>query len=346
MATVRRASLLAVIAAVLTVTTLAASPATAAPAAEPAPVAVGRQLGGDRAVHDPALMKGGPGQNWYVFSSGEPDKGGGTIQVRSSPDGRTWSYVGTIWDTIPSWLTDAVPGANNMWAPDIYEHGGVYYLYYAVSTLGKNNSIIALATNTTLDPKNPAYKWVDRGQVMRSLPASNFNAIDPGIVEDADGTPWMVLGSFWTGIQIVQMDWPSGKRSADKTRLNIADRKMKLNAVEGSYIVRRDGWFYLFASWDRCCVGLKSTYRIVVGRSRTITGPYLDRDGRSLVDGGGTTLLATSGNRIGPGGQSVSGGVLAYHFYDRSANGAPRLGLKQLSWTDDGWPKVVDNNQA
>jgi arabinan endo-1,5-alpha-L-arabinosidase len=341
MAIVRLASLLTVTATVLVTAVFTAPPTMAAPSTDAAAAPTTKLLRGDLAVHDPALMTGGPGENWYVFSSGEPDKGGGTIAIRSSPDGKNWTYSGTIWDKIPTWLTDAVPGANNMWAPDIYRHDGVYYLYYAVSTLGHNNSIIALATNTTLDSAAPNYKWVDRGQVMRSLPASNFNAIDAGIVEDGAGTPWMVLGSYWTGIQIVQLEWPSGKRSSDKTRRKIADRKIDPNSVEGSYVVPHGGWYYLFTSWDRCCQGVDSTYRIVIGRSRQVTGPYLDRDGRDMADGGGTTLLASAGNRIGPGGQSASGGFLAWHYYDATAGGAPRLGLRQLSWTEDGWPDLT-----
>ena len=170
-------------------------------------------------MHDPALVKGGPGQKWYVFASGKPDKGGGTIDVRSSADnGRTWTYDGTVWDAMPAWLHQTVPGANNMWAPAVHQHGGTYYLYYAVSTTGHNDSVIGLATNTTLDRTNPAYKWVDQGKVVRSLPASDFNAIDPEVIEDDAGTPWLVFGSYWSGIQMVQLEWPSGKRSADRTR--------------------------------------------------------------------------------------------------------------------------------
>jgi arabinan endo-1,5-alpha-L-arabinosidase len=315
---------------------------TPVPVAAAAPAA-SQQAGlkGDLDVHDPALLKGGPGEKWYVFSSGRPDKGGGTVAVRSSADGgRTWSYDGTIWDAMPSWTTEIVPGANAMWAPAIYEHGGVYYLYYAVSTIGKNNSVVALATNSTLDRTDPAYKWVDQGKVVRSLPASDFNAIDPDVVEDGSGTPWLVFGSYWSGIQMVQLEWPSGKRSSDKTRWHLADRKETLNAVEAPSIVRHDGWYYLLTSWDRCCQGVDSTYRIMVGRSRTVTGPYVDRDGRELMQGGGTPLLKSKGDRIGPGGESVSGGVVAYHYYDAKADGASRLGLRRLSFDDDGWPEL------
>jgi arabinan endo-1,5-alpha-L-arabinosidase len=328
----------------VTAVVLVAAAALLAPVAEAADAAAppGRTLRGDIRVHDPALHKGAQGEDWYVFSSGEVGKDGGTIQIRRSPDGRNWTYVGTIWDAIPKWLTDIVPGAGAMWAPDIYEHDGTYYLYYALSTTGHNNSVIALATNTTLDPTDPNYKWVDKGKVVRSVPASNFNAIDPGVVEDAAGTPWLVFGSYWSGIQMVQLEWPSGKRSADPGRLKLADRKLPLNAVEAPYIVRHGDWYYLLTSWDRCCRGADSNYKIVVGRSRDVTGPYVDKDGRSLADGGGTVVQASTGNRVGPGGQSVSGGYIAYHYYDVAADGASKLAIRQLTWTDEGWPELTD----
>ena len=334
--------------ATLTAVLLALAAALAAPVAGAAPAArsAAPALRGDLDVHDPALLTGGPGEKWYVFASGKPGKGGGTIDIRSSADrGRTWAYDGTVLDAMPKWATEAVPGANNMWAPAIHRHGGTYYLYYAVSTIGRNNSVIGLATNTTLDRSDPAYRWTDQGKVIRSTPDSDFNAIDPEVVEDGTGAPWMVLGSYWSGIQMVALEYPSGKRSADRERRHLADRKIALNAVEAPAIVRHDGWFYLFTSWDKCCVGTDSTYRIVVGRSRAVTGPYVDRDGRALTDGGGTTLLESAGDRVGPGGESVSGGVVAYHYYDGAADGSPTLGLRRLSWTDDGWPQLKAGDQ-
>ena len=156
--------------------------ASAAPAPDQPPAAapIAGQLRGDITLHDPALAKGPGAREWFVYSSGDPGKDGGTVQIRKSvDDGRTWAYLGTVWPTIPKWITDIVPDADTMWAPEIIRHGSTYYLYYAVSTLGHNDSVIALATNTTLDPKAPGYRWVDQGKVVRSLPASDFNAIDP-----------------------------------------------------------------------------------------------------------------------------------------------------------------------
>lgn len=328
---------------VLGIAAVAAPASAAPPPTQPLAVPpIAARLGGNTTLHDPALVKGTDGHVWYVYSSGDPGVGGGTVQIRKSvDDGHTWGYLGTVWNAIPPWLTDDVPGADTMWAPEIFRHDNTYYLYYAVSTLGHNDSVIALATNTTLDPTAPGYRWVDQGKVIRSLPTSDFNAIDPDVAQDAAGTPWLVLGSFWSGIQMVQLQWPSGKRSADPTRLHVADRKLPLNAVEGAAMTSHNGWYYLFASWDRCCLGVHSTYRIVVGRSRSITGPYVDHTGRSLSDGGGTTVLASTGNQIGPGGESIAAGALAYHYYDATAGGVPRLAMRAVNWTADDWPQLA-----
>jgi arabinan endo-1,5-alpha-L-arabinosidase len=322
----------------------AAVPAPAT-AATPAPAIAG--LTGDLAAHDPALVAGTNGQPWYVFSTGESSVGGGTIQIRTSTDGKNWTFAGTVWDALPPWVAEAVPGATNLWAPEIRYHDGTYYLYYAASTFGSNTSVIALATNTTLNPKDPGYAWVDHGPVLRSAASDDFNAIDPGIVEDAAGTPWLAFGSFWSGIRMVRLQWPSGMPDpAHGEMLRLADRGEPPNAIEAATITERDGWYYLFTSWGQCCRGVDSDYRIVVGRSREVTGPYADRDGRSLLDGGGTELLATAGNRIGPGGQSVSRGILAFHYYDAAAEGAPRLALREISWTADGWPSTAEDVEA
>jgi arabinan endo-1,5-alpha-L-arabinosidase len=342
MTPVRLAPLLTVVVAMVVGFAGVVAPPAAAAAPVPAQAEEPWRLTGDLAAHDPALVAGTEGENWYVFATGDASTGGGNIQIRSSPDGRDWTYVGTVWDVIPEWITKAVPGVNNLWAPDVYESNGMYYLYYAGSTWGQNKSVIGLATNKTLDPSDPQYEWVDQGEVMRSEPGNDFNAIDPSIVEDETGTPWMAFGSFWSGIRMVKLDWPSGKLAAPAEEpLRIADRKAAPNAVESPYIVENDGWYYLFTSWGQCCRGVDSDYKIVVGRSQAVTGPYIDREGRRLLDGGGTTLLTKSGDRIGPGGQSVSDEIIAYHYYDASAGGAPRLALQPVVWGNDGWPELA-----
>ncbi|MBD3940648.1 arabinan endo-1,5-alpha-L-arabinosidase [Microbacterium sp. NEAU-LLC] len=326
-------SRLAAVAALLLAVAVAATGCAGTPAAP--------ELTGDTFVHDPAFVAGTDGEPSFIYSTGNGQIGDGNIQIRRSADGADWEDAGTVWDEKPQWLSDAVPGVDNLWAPELYEHDGTWYLYYSASTFGKNTSLIALATNTTLDPDDPDYEWVDQGIVIEST-GTDFNAIDPGIVEDADGNPYMAFGSFWSGIRMVPLEWPSGLRAAgteDDEPLRLADRQSPPNAVEAPYIVRHDDYFYLFVSRDSCCKGADSTYNIAVGRSKDVTGQYVDADGVSLLEDGGTPVLATDGSRVGPGGQSASGGLLAFHWYDANLDGQFRLGLLPLQWRD-GWPLV------
>ncbi|WP_367765818.1 arabinan endo-1,5-alpha-L-arabinosidase [Arthrobacter sp. HS15c] len=324
------------LAAVLAVVVLVLTACGASPGAAPAPEERPADLTGDFFTHDPALVKGEDGDPWFVYSTGNGQVADGNIQVRRSDDGVDWEYAGEVWQEKPAWLEAAVPGVDNLWAPELIRHDGTWYLYYSASTFGKNRSVIALATNTTLDPADPAYEWVDRGQVISSE-GERFNAIDPGIAEDENGVPWVSFGSFWTGLQLVELKWPTGLRASPGDPVTIADRKAPPNAIEAPYIVPHAGRYYLFFSRDFCCQGLESTYNIAVGRSDSISGPYLDAEGKELLDGGGTPLLATDGGRVGPGGQSVSGDTLAFHYYAEELDGAFRLGLADLEWKD-GWP--------
>src|SRR5690606_5040017 len=236
MTPVRFAPLLTVVAAVVGLSAALAPPAVAAAPAVPAQAEEPWRLSGDLAAHDPALVVGDEGEKWYVFATGHESKGDGNIQIRSSSDGRKWTYEGTVWDEIPEWIKEAVPGVKNIWAPEVYEANGMYYLYYAASTWGHNQSVIGLATNETLDPSDPAYEWVDRGEVIRSDPDDDYNAIDPAIIEDGSGTPWMAFGSYWSGIRLVKLDWPSGKLAdPDAEPRHIVDRKAAPNAVEAPY---------------------------------------------------------------------------------------------------------------
>lgn len=304
-----------------------------------APAPAAPELSGDVFVHDPAYVHGDGDDPHWIYSTGNGTIGDGNIQIRRSDDGGAWEYVGEVWQTKPAWITDEIEGVDNLWAPELYEHDGTWYLYYAASTFGSGDSLIALATSTTLDPDDPDYEWVDRGQVIDSA-GESYNAIDPGIVEDEDGKPWMAFGSFSSGLQIVPLEWPSGLRADDAEPITIADRGLLENAIEAPFIVARDGAFYLFASRGFCCRGADSTYEIIVGRADAVAGPYLDRDGGALTDDGGTVVLTTDGDRIGPGGQSVSEDSLAFHWYDGQNDGIFRLGLLPLQW-HDGWPSAV-----
>ena len=294
-------------------------------------------LAGDLGAHDPALVVPcEDGEPWYVFATGYGPLGDGTVTIRQSvDDGQTWTAEGTIWDAKPEWLTEAVPGVDNLWAPEVHYDAeqGTYYMYYTASTFGEQRSVIALATNTTLDPSDPDYEWVDEGQVWESNTGDPYNAIDASILA-ADGAHYMAFGSWWDGIFMVELDWPSGNPADDAEPVHLAGRGG--SGIEGPALIEHDGDYYLFTSWDVCCDGADSTYNIRVGRSDSPTGPFTDAEGTPLTDGGGTLVLAGHGDYVASGGQSVSNGLMAYHSYD--TGGEFDLGIEAIEWTDDGWP--------
>lgn len=313
------------------------------PSPEAAPAATEIPVSGSIRVHDPGLVVGDGERPWMVFSTGDLRVGLGAIQVRTSPDGQHWSDAGQAWtpSTEPTWAVEKIRGVENFWAPEVVEHDGTWYLYYSASTFGSNTSAIGLRTNDALDPEHPEVGWVDRGEVWSSDGTVNYNAIDPAVLIDDDGQGWMAFGSFWGGIQLIPLDFPSGKPPAGAEPVTVVDRGFAPNAVEAPALLHRDGWYYLFVSFDSCCQGVGSSYNINVGRSREVTGPYVDADGVALTDGGATLLLEGEGDMLGPGGQSVSGNYLAFHYYDRSLDGDFQLAIRELSWTDDGWPVLT-----
>lgn len=294
---------------------------------------------GDFEAHDPSMIKAG--DTYYVFSTGYPERGAGNIQIRASKNLRDWKYGGTVFDAIPKWIEQEIGPVDNLWAPDIALWNGKYYLYYAASHFGSQDSVIGLATNATLDPKSPQYRWVDQGLVLRSSPKDSFNAIDPNFVLDAQKQPWLVWGSYWDGIRLHKLDAKTGKLDTKSTPYPVASRGG--DAIEAPTILYHGGYYYLLVSFDACCKGVESTYKIVVGRARQITGPYLDKNGVSLLSGGGSVLLQTQGRFIGPGGQTPyddQGTVrLIYHYYDGDDLGQAKLAVRTLAWAN-GWPEV------
>ncbi len=298
-------------------------------------------LRGDIAAHDPALWAGCAGEPWYVFATGDGRFGDGNIPIRrSTDDGQSWQSLGTVWDTKPAWLTQQIPGVDNLWAPELHHDAaqGKFYLYYTASTFGSQRSLIALATNTTLDPSDPDYRWVDEGAVLQSYEGDAYNAIDANIVVDGGGVHWMVYGSWWEGIHIVELDWPSGKVAAGAQPIRLATKD---GGIEGPSMMQHGDYYYLFTSIGRCCADADSTYRITVGRSTSPTGPFLDANGVDMREGGGTVVLGAHGGFVASGGQSLHRGLIAYHSY--GSNGGFALGIEQIEWNASGWP-VLDGH--
>jgi len=321
------------------------------------------ELTGDSGgTHDPSIIK--DGATWYVFATGR-DPGGGHIPIRCSPDLVQWKHCGSVFATLPEWLANdpQVPQAKGIWAPDISFFDGKFHLYYAYSLFGKNTSGIGLATNVTLDQSRADYKWIDEGLILRSATTDDFNAIDPNLVIDQSGQTWLDFGSFWSGIKMRKIDRKTGKLSTSDSKLySLASRLRPDNstpvtpglpanwqAVEAPFIVTHDDYYYLFVSWDLCCRGIKSTYRTMVGRSRNITGPYLDQQGTAMTQGGGSELLKANATWLGPGGASIYLGgpknpdLIVFHAYD-AISGKPALQISTLTWAG-GWPHaaVIDS---
>lgn len=323
----------------------------AAQAPAPAPVTEDWPRGDLVPVHDPVLIR--EGDTWHVFSTGLGEGAQGLIAHRTSRDLTTWTKGAAPFDAIPTWAAKAIPGATNVWAPDITLVNGRYRLYYSVSTFGSNRSAIGLATSPTLDPAARGYGWRDEGQVVMSTPGDDFNAIDPAFLADDDGRQWLALGSFWTGLKLFELNPATGKplRPADKPRA-LARRPVPAGApsiVEAPFLFAHGGWYWLLASYDYCCKGVNSTYYTVIARSKTVEGPYLGKDGSSMLQGGGTILLRADLQEKqrfrGPGHaghfRDADGtDYIVYHAYDREKRGAPMLRIATLRWDADGWPTV------
>ena len=308
-----------------------------------APVLNDRLPGALAPTHDPVLIR--EGDTYYVFNTV-----GRYIGIKTSKDLVHWEEAGSVFAELPEWATKAVPGTEGIWAPDIQRVNGEYRLYYSVSTFGSNRSAIGLATAKTLDPASKDYGWSDKGLVVQSTHADDFNAIDPNLVIDEKGGQWLSLGSFWTGIKLFAVNPATGKVDAGTRPVSIARRPAPAGApapVEAPFILNHGGWYYLLVSYDYCCKGVNSTYYTVMGRSRDVKGPYLGKDGSKLMEGGGSILLRADleekerfrgPGHVGAFTDTDGTTYLVYHAYDREANGAPTLRIAPLTWDAYGWP--------
>ncbi len=286
-------------------------------------------LSGNTIIHDPSTIIR-QGTNYYIFGTGPG------IRTKSSPNLTNWFIGNPVFYRFPAWTKHSVPAFRGAaWAPDIIHVNDQYYLYYAVSTLGKQVSAIGLVTSPTLEPRD--CHWTDRGPVITSTNESAYNTIDPSVMLDTDGKLWMAFGSYWQGIFLTELNPQTGLRVSTNSPLyHLAWN----HSIEASCITHHDKFYYLFVNWGQCCRGTNSTYEVRVGRAEKITGPYLDRDGKSLADGGGSPFLQTSGRYIGPGHIGIVIGetnLFSFHYYDGENQARPHPGIGKLSWPND-WP--------
>lgn len=291
-------------------------------------------------IHDPSTVLA-ENNVYRCFSTGM-----GVTLMREQAEG-TWTKESTLFplDKLPEWHQALVPqNRGHLWAPDVIKRGNEYFVYYSISTFGKNQSAIGLAVGNTLDPKSPQWKWQDRGPIVISQANSRYNAIDPALYfHGPDQRLWMTFGSFWDGIFLVELDPFTGLcKHAGRAPIRLADAP----EIEAPFVCFHHDMFYLFVNHGLCCRGVASTYEIRVGRSKSIEGPYLDAEGKSMLEGGGRLVLTSSNNEVGPGHASIlqrnDKEFLVHHYYDRALEGKSRLRMLPLTWDENHWP-VIDS---
>ncbi len=272
--------------------------------------------------HDPSTMIAGGGRYW-IFTTGD----GVWCMSSSNTNFSDWRaeptpYTKTSW---PSWIKTYVPNfAGTFWAPEVINYNGEYRMYYSCSTFGSKNSCIGLATASSLSGP-----WTDKGVVVYSNSGTSENAIDAAIYAGS----YLVYGSFFGGIRLAEISSTGKPRNSTRYALASGD-------AEAPYIIKNGSYYYLFINRGSCCQGANSTtYRIQVGRSTSITGPYLDKTGKNLNSGGGSDVVKTTGRYIGPGHFGYGNGKVTYHFYDGNDNGNAKLRVTTLSWSN-GWPVI------
>lgn len=336
-----RHSLLASLAAAALGITLAGAPAVAEEQPQEPPRGQ-LALTGNVSVHDPTMA--------YDEASGLYIVAASHNSIRTAPTmNGPWTNVGSV--SRAEW-TFSVPNSTTLWAPHLQKIGDTFYYYYSQSSFGVSDS--AIGVKTTKTPAVPS-SYVDLGRPVvtsGSLATEpqpiDFNAIDPVVIQDVEGAWWMVWGSFWDGIVVQQLGDDLVSVVGEPTL--IASRQADDNPVEGPAIFYRDGYYYLVLSWDKCCAGANSTYKVAVGRSTSITGPYVDQAGVRLDEGGGTVILDTRQSAPGvtpaglyraPGGADVyTEGDITYLVYHAYLPGNT-LGIRPMEWRD-GWPYFSD----
>jgi arabinan endo-1,5-alpha-L-arabinosidase len=298
-------------------------------------------------VHDPTIIR--QGSTYYVLSTDPGLTNGqvGYLPILTSTDQINWTRSGQVFNTLPAW---ASAYNNVLWAPDVSFFNGVYHVYYTVSSFGTNNSAIGLATAPSM-----AGPWIDSGGPILTSSAANtsYNAIDSNILVDyGSGTTvqhvWMTYGSFFGGIFQREINPLTGQLSATNIAVvQLATRPgVTGNPVEGASLVQKNGFYYLFASFGSCCNANYTTdnYEIVVGRSSSPNGPFVDQSGTSMLSGGGTVLLATGGEFTAPGGEFVytdatNGDLITFHALSDNQNGLDYLFVNQITWPNN-WPLI------
>lgn len=293
----------------------------------------------DHDFPDPNLVKGKDGY-FYAYStqaSWKKENFGGTyvIPILRSKDLMTWEIVGDALSKKPDWKKEG-----GIWAPDVTYYKGKYYLYYSFSTWGDPDPGIGLAISD-----KPEGSFTDKGKVFFSKEIGVDNSIDPVLMED-NGKRYLIWGSFH-GIYGLEVN-------DDGMRSNAPKFQLAGNAYEGSYIYKKGKYYYFFGSTGTCCEGAKSTYNVRVGRSVNFKGPYIDQQGKSLLENGGTLILqGNAGDKgfVGPGhnGDIVEDDKgetwMIYHAFKKEQTAGRVMLLDKVNWVN-GWPVIKDKQPS
>ena len=273
---------------------------------------------GEPWIHDPSTIMECDGK-YYTFGTG----GGGLI----SEDGWVW-HGGAV-----------RPGGGA--APDAIKIGDRYLIAYSSTGggLGGGHAGTVLTMwNKTLDPESPDFKFTEPIEVARSEFDEDCDAIDAGLLLDpTTGRLWLTYGTYFGFIRMVELDPKTGARVEGNEPVNVAID------CEATDLIYHDGWYYLLGTHGTCCDGTNSTYNIVCGRSRNVTGPFLDNMGRDMIAGGGKMVLAAEERMMGAGhfglidlGEGVQ--KMSCHFEaDLDRSGRSVLAIRPLLWKN-GWP--------
>jgi arabinan endo-1,5-alpha-L-arabinosidase len=313
------------------------------------PLALYQLQGAVSLVHDPTIIRSG--STYYALSTDPGTANGqvGDLPILCSSDQINWTRCGQVFNAIPSWITTLYPGMTTLWAPDVSFFNGLYHVYYTASTFGTQTSSIGLATAPTM-----AGPWTDSGgPVLQSTTGSAYNAIDPNILIDyGTGTTvqhvWLTYGSFYGGIYQRELNPLTGTLLAtNTTNIHLAAQPAVTgNPIEGASLVQKNGYYYLFVSLGACCNTpfTTDTYEIAVGRGTSPNGPFVDQNGTAMLQGGGTVLLASSGEFTAPGGEFVytdatNGDLITFHALANNQNGLDYLFVNQLTWPNN-WPAI------
>ncbi|KAJ5153539.1 CAZyme family GH43 [Penicillium canariense] len=292
-------------------------------------------------VHDPSLIQRSSDSVYFRFSTGNKISYASASSIKGP-----WTTIGSV---LPDGSSIDLDGNDDLWAPDAHTVDNLYYVYYSVSTFGSQSSAIGLATSETMEAGSGS--WTDQGTTGISSSSSKaYNAIDGNLI-DVDGTYYMNFGSFWHDLYQAPMNSAATKVSSSS--YNIAYNSSGSHAEEGTYMYKYGNYYYLFFSSGICCgydtsrPATGEEYKIMVCRSTSPTGGFVDADGTACTSGGGTVVLASHGTVYGPGGQGVFtdpslGPVLYYHYVDTTvgyADGQKLFGWNQIDFSTR-WPVV------